>query len=906
MSDSSSDRNPIEVLAEQFVERQRRGERLTLDAFAKEYPDLEEDIRDLFPVLIKIENVRPGSGDATGPALNGTPALERIGDYRILREVGRGGMGVVYEAEQVSLGRHVALKVLPSSALLDARQVDRFSREAKAAARLHHTNIVPVYGVGEQEGLYYYVMQFIQGLGLDQVLAELRALRKGGPVAPVAGELSAISVAQSLLSGDVSSSVRLPGQPDGSSLSGTGREYWQSVARIGAQVARALGHAHHQGTLHRDIKPSNLLLDARGNVWVTDFGLAKASDSGDLTSTGEIVGTLRYIPPERFEGHSDARGDIYSLGLTLYELLTLRPAYESEERHRLLERILRDDPPAPRKLDPSIPRDLETVVLKAMSRDPARRYAKADELAEDLDSFAEDRPIQARRMSQVERFTRWCRRNPVVASLSAAVALLLVSVAVVASVGAHLANQQALRAEEAAQSEEQQRRTAEASAAENQAMLGKQLVAQGERLMDQGDLAGALVYFTEALRRDPEPTREREHRVRVGNTLRQAPRPAHVLDHGSSVREIALSPEGKRLATVGDDGKVRVWNLADGSAAGEPLDHGSPVNPRAFTPDGKRLISTGAPPLRARAQGGEEPPRPEVRVWDLATRQPARLPFRQQLLFAVQGMNTFDAALSRAVLIMEEQKAQVFDLATGTPAGPVLDAGSTIMRAGLSPDGSRVLLTIRQRTEENGRGWSSTVARLLDARTGQEIRLEGGVEEDVRSSLAFNFLPGGRLMTVQSGVATCWDAGTGKKWWTQLLDNSVFSQGISTSADGRLILLLTNAFRGSFGGSGMNQEVLDVASGRRVGVFTSGQGIRRSLSPTADRPRGASRGTPSRWWTSAPAGRGRAMRHAAPVQAARFSHDGQLLLTLAGAEMRVWDAASGEPVTPILVHEQRV
>jgi serine/threonine protein kinase/WD40 repeat protein len=441
MMDSSSDRNPIEVLAEEFAERQRRGEPITIEAFAAGHPEHADDIRDLFPALVKIEAIRPRSGDVTGPidGAAGPARLERLGDYRILREVGRGGMGVVYEAEQESLGRHVALKVLPVSALLDAKHVDRFVREAKSAARLHHTNIVPVYGVGQQDGLHYYVMQFIQGLGLDQVLTELRALHRhpGGAVPP---EFSARSVARALLSGNQSgapperppTSDTASGPTPLTDASQTGRAYWQSVARLGMQVAQAMAHAHSQGTLHRDIKPSNLLLDAHGNVWVTDFGLAKAADGGDLTSTGEVVGTLRYIPPERFQGQSDARGDVYALGLTLYELLTFRPAFEDSERHRLIERILHDDPPAPRKLNPSVPRDLETIVLKAISRDPHQRYASASALAEDLERFLEDRPIRARRVSARERFWRWCKRNPSLASATGLAALGLLAVAVVA------------------------------------------------------------------------------------------------------------------------------------------------------------------------------------------------------------------------------------------------------------------------------------------------------------------------------------------------------------------------------------------------------------------------------------------------------------------------------------------
>jgi serine/threonine protein kinase len=612
MSDSSDDRNPVERLAEEFAERHRRGERPTLSEYAERYPQYADDIRDLFPALVAMEQLKPASGDLTDSHDgNGHPAPrsahpERLGDYRILREVGRGGMGVVYEAEQESLGRHVALKVLPASALLDPRQLRRFEREAKAAAKLHHTNIVPVYGVGESDGLHYYVMQFIQGLGLDQVFDELRRLR-GGATLPREHSAQADRVsaaAHSLLTGHFSkpaedpmpevepapaasssSAIQLPGHPEHSSLSETGRHYWQSVARIGIQVAEALTYAHAQGTLHRDIKPSNLLLDAQGIVWVTDFGLAKASDSGDLTADGEVVGTLRYIPPERFKGHSDARGDVYSLGLTLYEMLTLRTAFAGEGRHQLLERILCDEPARPRSVDPSLPRDLETIVLKAIAKDPAQRYQSAAEMAEDLKRFVDDRPIQARRISTTERFTRWCRRNPHIAGLSAAVALLLVAVAVVASIGAwhanqvakqastaaHLADEAAARADESAARADRARQNAEANAAANQKLLGEQFVTHGSRLLEKGDLSGALVWFVEALRRDQDdPLRAAEHRKRIGVLIRQCPRPLHAFFHAGRLRCADFSPDGRWIVTGGEDRMARVWDVGTGEPVGAP------------------------------------------------------------------------------------------------------------------------------------------------------------------------------------------------------------------------------------------------------------------------------------------------------------------------------------------------
>src|SRR5262249_6927267 len=312
---------------------------------------------------------------------------------------------------QESLGRHVALKVLPPSALLNPTYLERFRREAKAAARLHHTHIVPVFGVGEDGGIHYYAMQFIQGQSLDTILGELRRLR-GGPGMPTVadpGREISVCVARGLRSGrfagpelpaeeapGVRARPRLPPGPcpdpakqgaggdagSTSEVSGVQAQfanqsegqYFRSVARVGVQVAEALAYAHRQGILHRDIKPSNLLLDLQGAVWITDFGLAKAEGSDDLTHTGDIVGTLRYMAPDGFAGGCDGRSEVYGVGVTLYELLTLRPAFEASDRPRLIERVLHEDPPRLRKLDPRIPRDLETIVLKAMAKDPAERY----------------------------------------------------------------------------------------------------------------------------------------------------------------------------------------------------------------------------------------------------------------------------------------------------------------------------------------------------------------------------------------------------------------------------------------------------------------------------------------------------------------------------------------------------
>ncbi|HYH65734.1 MAG TPA: protein kinase, partial [Urbifossiella sp.] len=433
MTDSSADRDPLDRLAEEFVSRLRRGEHPAIDDYAARHPELAEQVRELFPALVEMEQLKPAPGDHTGAfeAAADPTDPDRVGEFRILRRVGHGGMGVVYEAVQESLGRHVALKLLPAEAIADPKRLERFRREARAAARLHHTNIVPVFGVGEADGRHFYAMQFIPGHPLDAVITEVRRLKENSALLPAAPP-AVSEVAGALLTGSFTAPPE--GIPTGSSaspspaLSGTasgGSGYWATVARIGAQVADALAYAHGQGVLHRDVKPANLLLDPTGTVWVTDFGLAKSADADDLTHAGDIVGTLRYMAPERFDGAGDHRADVYALGLTLYELLTLRPAFSAENRAKLLQQVMDAHPPRPRSVSPSIPRDLETIVLKATARDPAARYQSAAALADDLRRFLDGRTITARRVGSAERLWRWAKRAPAVASLLVLTGVLL-------------------------------------------------------------------------------------------------------------------------------------------------------------------------------------------------------------------------------------------------------------------------------------------------------------------------------------------------------------------------------------------------------------------------------------------------------------------------------------------------
>lgn len=407
--DRSADetRDPLDVLAEQFLAEVRNGEPVTPEGFAARHPDRGSELRDLCETLLMLEGMkRDRESSATGGKRLVVPDLKQLGDYRIVREVGRGGMGVVFEAVQESLDRRVALKVLPQASLLSGNQLERFRREAQTAARLHHTHIVPVFDSGEADGLHFYAMQFIDGEGLDAVV---KALRK---------------------------QESTPG-------SAILRDRFRLVARLGADVADALQHAHQHGALHRDVKPANLLLDRDGHVWVTDFGLAKALEQNGLTHTGDVLGTLQYMAPEQFEGRYDARSEVYALGATLHELACLRPAFVAESRAELIDAIRAGKCLPLRRAVPEAPQDLETILARAMATDPSRRYASADEFASDLRAFLEDRPIAARRQSGLELLGSWCRRNRALAA-SFAVAGLAVATAAVVGWGSYWTTRDAL------------------------------------------------------------------------------------------------------------------------------------------------------------------------------------------------------------------------------------------------------------------------------------------------------------------------------------------------------------------------------------------------------------------------------------------------------------------------------
>ncbi len=869
MSAATPRRETVEQLAEEFVERYRQGERPPLSEYTARYPEHAEQIRDLFPALVMMEQIAPGS-ECSAPPSAGTLRQrpgehpEQIGDYRILREIGRGGMGIVYEAEQVSLGRHVALKVLPRQLLPGSKQQQRFEQEARSAARLHHTNIVPVFGVGEQGGLHYYAMQYIQGSGLDEVLDELRRLRrgKGSPRTESAAEEaraarrdgSAEGVARSLLSGAFersgggtgnqapagvaevpsesaalsASSMILPGR-SGDRRKSCGQTYWHSVAHLGAQVAGALAYAHQQGVLHRDIKPANLLLDMQGTVWVTDFGLAKAGDQERLTYTGDLLGTLRYMAPERFEGRTDARSEVYALGLTLYELLALRPAFDESDRHQLIRQVLGGEWVRLEKVNPAIPRDLVTIVHKAIDRDPACRYQTAKELADDLQCFLDDAPIKARRLWLAEHVLRWARHHKGLAAALAVIALLLVAVTLGSSLAAIRLQTLADEAERGARAERWERYRANIAAAASALRLQNASVAR--RALDEAPEEHRNWEWRHLyIQLDGAKTVLRNWIIAfsaldaMNNQLDGAQ--SVLRGHENAIWRVFFSSDGKTILSKSSDGTMRYWDRATGKELR-----------RLRQPEGNEhgLVMQAFPQVLTRGDAG-------LRLLDLRTGEVC--PLSLTLSKSVRSLAVSPDSRFIAFCSGQDKDCHLFDRTTGRTID-LRGHALPVLGVTFRPDGKLLATTSLDNT-----------IRLWDAATG---RAAGTLRGHKSGILMLAFSPDGRR--IASG--SCFDESVVRLW-----DVATCQEVVAPLA-------------------GHRNEILDVA-----------------FSPDGSRLVSASRDQTARLWDAAS---GKLLKellgHTGDVNRAAFSPNGQRLATASADQtVRLWDGTSGELISVLRGH----
>jgi WD40 repeat protein len=491
-------------------------------------------------------------------------------------------MGIVYEAVELALDRHVALKLLPPQWVSHPSAVARFRREARAAGRLHHTNIVPVFGVGEDRNQLYYAMQFIDGEGLDRIWKRLRDGTKEQAPAPPSSGLAGQS------NGSATPMV-VPSQPLLFSHEGSNSSYYRLVALIGQQVAGALAFAHGEGIIHRDIKPSNLLLDRKGNVWIADFGLASAFEGDEgLTETGDVMGTYRFMAPERFDGVTDKPGDVYALGVTLYELLTHKVLFPESDRARLIQRILHTQPVAPRKVDHRIPHDLNTIVLKAISKEPAKRYQTAAGLAEDLRRFQDGEPIDARRTRAPERCWLWCKRNP---WLAAAAGTVVAAVLTVTALMAFFSvEQRKFNVEQRKSLAEANRRLAEIN------------FEQGYAALEKGDSGVGLLRMGETHRlalAAGDAGWAHTAEMNLAFWHRSLPSVKAVFSHTKAITCVASSPDGKTVVTGSRDKTARLWDVETGRQVGEDMVHRGTITVVLFSPDGQ-TVATGSADQTAR------------------------------------------------------------------------------------------------------------------------------------------------------------------------------------------------------------------------------------------------------------------------------------------------------------------
>jgi serine/threonine protein kinase/WD40 repeat protein len=558
------------------------------EQFAAKYPDLREDLEAALDGLALVRGL-VGAAAGSGGRLE---AGRRIAGYRIVRELGRGGMGVVYEAVHVDLDRPVALKVLGGHAAPDSIGRRRFLNEARTAAGLHHTHIVPVFDVGQVGGLYYYAMQRIEGSGLDRVLRALRRDRSTAAGSSVGKMPSQPSAAGQELSGPVESvhgsldetgtwiaggpALAVPHRDDEPPpfIPPRGSAYYRWVADVGRQAAEALAYAHHRGVIHRDVKPSNLLVDARGAVWMADFGLARRLTDPNLTQSDSLLGTPRYMSPEQArQDVTDARTDIYSLGATLYELLTLRPPFEGRSAAELSKQIIGREPVAPRQFDPKIPRDLETIILKAMAKRPADRYGTARELADDLIRFLHYEPVRARRISPAGRLWRFACRHPSMTAVTTAAALAVLTSATVAYIQVARQRDEALAARAEAQKAQH---LSEQANRETQTAMRKELLSEAKLTRSSTDpnrREHGLELLKRAAAMGPDPALRLKLRDEAVEflALRDVQRRQPELATGP-IRGMALSVGlgGLRLATVSENGEFRLWGIDDRGSRTEP------------------------------------------------------------------------------------------------------------------------------------------------------------------------------------------------------------------------------------------------------------------------------------------------------------------------------------------------
>lgn len=695
-------------------------DKATVELVWREIPALSVAVAELTVLEPQIPSPEKKTGRSEQQEL---PA--RIGEFRILRQLGRGGMGIVYEAWQESLKKNVALKVLPQIGRCDQRQIQRFQNEASAAAQLEHENIVPVYSVGVDAGVHYYVMPVIHGHDLDHIIRHARSL-VDSKVARLSGETPLLAGDETVIGQPTRIKENKPSLTGHSEISGVSypsagfvemmagkrssmvvNDVFLSIVQIGIKAAEALHHAHLLGIVHRDIKPSNLMLDVHGKLWVTDFGLAQVQGAAALTMTGDVVGTLRYMSPEQPLGQRvlvDQRTDIYSLGVTLYELLTLRKAFDGQTPKEIIRQVCFDEPTAIHRLNPSVPDDLEIIVLKAMSRNPDDRYQTAQELADDLKRFSQDQPILARRPTLMQRSRRWIRRHLVLAT-STAVAVVVLCLTSMAALPVILNSWTA---------EIVQRKRTESLLEKSE---GLRLTALSLLELDRNPgLALAL-----AIR-----GAELNPGVDANAAVLSAMRSNHELKTFSPRNEmsdkLSISPDGQMVVTTvsreffGSGNYPAIESDLTTGRTMRTFDDGTAITSAAYSPDGRLLLTTSSP-IRRPAAKDQEP------VSDGNTNAAIAVPTLWNASTGARTISLNDASLDvvlgtefstdsqRVALPGRDNSVKIFSTATGELERSLQGHTSRVIAASFSSDGKRLVSTALDKT-----------VRVWDLESGQELQ----------------------------------------------------------------------------------------------------------------------------------------------------------------------------------------